>query len=192
MALVNRRQELVALQTAGKNRSKAPPAGRRAGRQVKASCRRLLALVSREISHVEKAIDTLINAHRPLRERQAVLTSMSGIGPAIAATLIAAMPELGSLSRRQAASLAGVAPHPRQSGNRQGRRRVHGGRQEVKRALFMAALVAARHNPDLKAFYNRLINNGKKPIVALTALMRKIITILNAKIRDHKLNNQVS
>jgi transposase len=102
------------------------------------------------------------------------------------------MPEIGAMSGRQAASLAGLAPHPHQSGQRDSYRRTRGGRpevcpkgtQSVKRALFMAAMAARNHNPALKAVYERLIHNGKKPLVAITALMRKLITIINARLRD--------
>ncbi|MFO1119884.1 MAG: transposase [Rhodospirillales bacterium] len=114
----------------------------------------------------------------------ALIEEIPGCGHRTAVTLAALMPELGTLSRRRAASLAGLAPHPRQSGQHDGYRRVRGGRPEVKRALFMAAMAARNHNPDLKTVYNRLIANGKKPLVALTALMRKLITIINARIRD--------
>ena len=191
-ALVARRQELIAVQTAERNRSKAPVTNRKAGRHVKASCPRVLKAVAREIEKVEDAIAAIMEADERLRAMEKILQSVKGIGPAIASTLIACMPELGMLSRRQVASLAGLAPHPRQSGKMNGYRRISGGRKEVKRALFMAALVASRHNPDMKAFYQRLLENGKKPIVALTALMRKILTILNAKIRDYWENAQMS
>ena len=97
------------------------------------------------------------------------------------------MPELGSLNRGQAAALAGLAPHPRQSGNSDAYRHTTGGEPEIKRILFMAALAAARHHPQLRPFFLKLTNNGKKPIVAITALMRKLIVIANAKLRPiHK------
>ena len=98
------------------------------------------------------------------------------------------MPELGTLDRKQAASLAGLAPHPRHSGQSNAYRCVKGGRPILRQALFMAAMCATKHNPTLKSFYQRLIANGKKPIVALTATMRKLITIANAKIRDAQLS----
>jgi len=94
------------------------------------------------------------------------------------------MPELGSLTRRQAASLAGVAPHPRDSGTLKGYRRMRGGRTTIRPVLFMAALAASRAKGDLSLFYQRLVQNGKKPIVAIAALMRKIVVILNARLRD--------
>ena len=186
------RQELIAVQTAERHRSKAPVTHRKAGRHVNASCQRVLKAVAKEIEKVEEAIAAIMEADERLRTMEKILQSVKGVGPAIASTLIACMPELGKLSRRQVASLAGLAPHPRQSGKMNGYRRVSGGRKEVKRALFMAALVASRHNPDMKAFYQRLLENGKKPIVALTALMRKMLTILNAKIRDYWENAQMS
>lgn len=94
------------------------------------------------------------------------------------------MPELGTLGRKQAAALAGLAPHPRQSGDADRYRRTRGGRPEIKRALFMAALSASRHDTALSAFYKRLRENGKRPLVALTAVMRKMIVIANARLRD--------
>ena len=152
----------------------------------------MLKAITREIKKAEDAIAAIIEADQRLQEMEAVLRSVKGIGPAVAATLLACMPELGTLSRRQAASLAGLAHHPRQSGKMQGHRRTSGGRREVKRALFMAALAASRHDAKMNDFYRRLLENGKKPIVALTALMRKIVTILNAKIRDYRENIQMS
>lgn len=116
------------------------------------------------------------------------MRSIAGIGQTTAAQLAALMPELGTLGRRQAAALAGLAPHPRQSGSNDAYRRTRGGRPEIKQTLFMAALAAARHNPTLRDFYQRLKHNGKKPIVALIAVMRKIIVIANARIRDAQLS----
>ena len=114
----------------------------------------------------------------------AIIKAIPGCGYLTAVTVAALMPEIGSMSGRQAASLAGLAPHPHQSGQRDGYRRTRGGRPEVKRALFMAAMAARNHNPALRAVYERLIHNGKKPLVAITALMRKLITIINARVRD--------
>lgn len=187
-AMVARRKELVCTRTAEKNRLKAPATTQR----VRESCKRMIDLINREIADLQNAIEKLVKTHDQLRERHAVLSSVTGIGSVLATSLIANMPELGHLSRRQAASLAGVAPHPRQSGKQQAYRRTSGGRPEVKEALFIAALVAVRRGPTFKSFYQRLIDNGKKPIVALTALMRKIITILNAKLRDLFMQEQMS
>ncbi len=186
--LVARRQELVDLRTAEKNRLQAPVATGR----IKTSCRRLIRLIGQEIVDLEAAIQRLIKADDTLKQTQKILTSVKGVGPVVATTLIATMPELGSLTRRQAASITGLAPHPRKSGKYQGYQRTSGGRPEARKALFMAALVASRYNPELKTFYQRLLDNGKKPIVALAAVMRKIITILNAKIRDMKTQMKMS
>ena len=113
-------------------------------------------------------------------------SSTSGIGPIASATLIAELPELGRLNRREIAALVGVAPMANDSGNARGRRRIQGGRFEVRRVLYMAALTATRRNPVIKAFYERLVAAGKLPKVALVACMRKLLTILNAMVRARK------
>ncbi len=129
-------------------------------------------------------IHELIDRDPATAEVVAIIKDIPGCGHVTAVTVAALMPEIGSMTGRQAASLAGLAPHPCQSGQRDGYRRTRGGRPEVKRALFMAAMAARNHNPTLKVVYERLLHNGKKPIVAITALMRKLITIINARIRD--------
>ncbi|MDT0635838.1 transposase [Spectribacter hydrogenoxidans] len=116
-----------------------------------------------------------------LRQRYDIIQAIPGCGPVAATALVALLPELGQANRR---GIAALAPHPRQSGKTNGYRRVRGGRPEVRQALFMVALAASRHHPTLQAFYNRLVANGKKKIVAITAVMRKLITIINARIRD--------
>jgi transposase len=118
-----------------------------------------------------------------MREAAQTLRAIAGIGPATAATLLALMPELGHLNRRQAAAPAGLAPHPRQSRAFDAYRRTRGGRPQVKSAMFMAARSVVRYNKSLTAFYQRLLANGKKKLVALTAVMRKLIVIANAKLR---------
>lgn len=177
--LVSARRELVRERVAYRNRLQAPGVA-----PIEPRLARILAVLDAEIAGLDADIDMLIKACEPLRQTVAVLRSIAGIGPATAAQLTALMPELGTLGRRQAAALAGLAPHPRQSGTKDAYRRTRGGRPEVKHALFMAALAAARHNPTLRDFYQRLKNNGKKPIVAIIAVMRKIIVIANARIRD--------
>jgi transposase len=185
--LVMIRRDLVAARQAFANRLHAPGAA-----LVKKPVAAVIACLEKQIHDTEAAIEALIEADDALRQAAKTIRTIPGVGPVTAANLIGLMPELGSLSRRQAASLAGLAPHPRQSGQTDGYRKTRGGRPEVKRALFMAALVAARHNPQLKTFYDRLCTNGKKPIVALTALMRKLIVIINAKLRNLKACEQVS
>lgn len=174
-----RRADLVAMRTAERNRLKHPNYA-----AVKEEMEDMLASLQRRIDAYEARIDDLIAQSAPLAARRDTLVSVTGVGRQTAATLLACMPQLGNLTRRQAASLAGCAPHPRDSGKSNGYRKTHGGRKNVKTALFMAAMTARNFNPTLKTFYLRLIHNGKKPMVALTAVMRKLITILNAKLRD--------
>lgn len=181
-SLVLTRRDLVNDRTAYGNHLKAPTAG-----PSRIFLKKILTALQRQIKALDGEIQTLLDQGGEITQAQNALLDIPGIGPATAAALIALMPELGTLSRRQAAALAGLAPHPNDSGLSNGYRRTRGGRPEVKRTLFMAALSASKHNPKLKTFYDRLIKNGKKPIVALTAVMRKIIIIANAKLRDLKL-----
>jgi len=177
--LVTTRRDLVAQRVACRNRLQAPgsaPVARR--------LERLLGALDNEIAGLEADIDALIARSAPLARSRNVLQAIAGIGPTTAATLLALMPELGTLPRRQAAALAGLAPHPRQSGKHDAYRKTRGGRPDIKRTLFMAALAARSHNKSLKPFYDRLIATGKKPLVALTALMRKLLVIANARLRD--------
>jgi transposase len=177
--MAHTRHDLVAERTAMTNRLKAPGAG-----PVAATLRTVLDALATAIRDLTEQINLLIKAHNPLKTVSHTLQSIKGLGPVTAIELTAFLPELGTLNRRQAAALAGLVPHPNQSGSHNGYRRTRGGRQSVKPALFMAALAASKHNPQLAAFYQRLRNNGKKPLVALTAIMRKIIIIANAKVRD--------
>ena len=180
-ALVLLRRDLVADHTAWNNRSQAPNAEH--AQHVHAA---MIAALQTQIQTVDQQIKAVINASSTLKTLEKTLRLVAGIGPAMSAGLIALMPELGTLNRREVASLAGLAPHPQQSGQSHGYRSTRGGRPEVRRLLFMAAMAASRSKSELAAFYKRLVANGKKPIVALTALMRKIIVIANAKIRDQR------
>ncbi|MGP7797157.1 IS110 family transposase, partial [Sphingomonas sp. CLY1604] len=159
--LVSARQDLVEQRVACKNRIQAPGMG-----DLAARLHRILAALDAEIAGIEADMQALIAACQPLRQAVDVLGGITGIGPVTAARLVALMPELGTLGRRQAAALAGLAPHPRQSGASDAYRATRGGRPGVKHTMFMAALTAARRHPDLNAFYRRLLANGKKPIVA--------------------------
>ncbi len=181
-ALLSRRADLLAIRIAEQTRSLHPGY---ADAALKASLRAMLKLLNAQLAKLDLRIEALIGQSPPLSAKFAVMTSVKGIGKQTALTLLGNMPELGSLTRRQAASLAGVAPHPRDSGKTAGYRRTIGGRAQVKRCLFMAAMAARRFNADLRAFFERLIQNGKKPMAAITAIMRKLIVILNAKLRDH-------
>lgn len=178
-SLVRLRDDLVQQRGGLERRLKAP-----GGEAVKPRLALLIGDLDRHIAAVMGDIEALLARHARLAERVAIIDRIPGCGEVTAITLVALMPELGRLTRKQAASLAGLAPHPRQSGARDAYRPVRGGRPELKRCLFMAALVACRHNRELKAFYERLRANGKKPLVALTAVMRKLITIINARLRD--------
>jgi transposase len=177
-ALVLTRRDLVAERQACSNRLAAPGTG-----VVQPYLAKLEACLREQIAAIGEAIEALIHKHTPLKAATETLRSVSGIGATTAAALVALMPELGRLDRRQAAALAGLAPHPNQSGATNAYRRTKGGRPEVKRSLFMAAMSAIKHNKILKAFYQRLKDNGKKPIVALIAVMRKLIVICNAMLR---------
>jgi transposase len=179
--LVARRRQIVQMIVAEENRARSATA-----RQAQKSIRRLLSALRRELGALDKDMDGHIRKSPLWLVRQDLLTSMPGVGPTIARTLLAELPELGSLDRRSIAALAGLAPFTRQSGKWRGKSFIGGGRSSVRSALFMAALVAIRHNPVLKAFRDRLVAAGKPKIVAVVATMRKLLTILNAMIRDQK------
>jgi transposase len=177
--LIRLRTQLVKQRAALTNQIKAP-----GGEIAKKHLGALRDAACQQIAAIEADIRALIERDPAAAAVVAIIKDIPGCGPLTAVTVTALMPELGAMSGRQAASLAGLAPHPHQSGQRDGYRRTRGGRPEVKRALFMAAMAARNHNPTLKVVYERLLQNGKKPILAITALMRKLITIINARIRD--------
>lgn len=176
--LIKRRQELVIIRTQEKNRASGPDRT-----LLIKSSKLILKALDRAIKVIDEEFKEL-QRHPTLKSKHETLKQVYGIGDKVALTLLATMPELGTITNKQAASLAGVAPHPKQSGQANGYRRTCGGRQNVKPILFLAAMTAARSKSELGNFYNRLIQNGKKPIVAIVAVMRKIIVIANAKLRD--------
>ena len=178
-ALLSRRQDLVLMRSAESARLAHPRY-----RSLKASLNAVIKTLNGQIKAIEDEIKKIIRQSKELDAKVAIMTAITGIGQTTAAVLAGFMPELGTLTRRKAASLAGCAPHPRDSGASRGYRATTGGRASVKRALFMAALSARKSNPELRAFYERLVQNGKKSMVAITAIMRKLIVILNAKLRD--------
>jgi transposase len=178
-ALVRRRQELIATKVAEKNRAKAP-----GGHNLAASFEAVIKVVERQILTIDAAIRELIANSSTLKHRAAVCMAMDSLGPIVAAKLLAILPELGSMTRRKAAALAGVAPHPNDSGLKRGYRKIRGGRPDVRTTLFMPALRAAAGKGEFAPFYKRLIANGKKPMVAIAAVMRKIVVTLNARLRD--------
>ncbi len=181
--LVATRADLVRDRVAWSNRAKAPTAD-----PVAQTIATMRATIQAEIDRIDQAIDALLKSCQQIARIVTELRSITGFGPKTAVALIALMPEIGTLNRRRAASLAGLAPHPNQSGAADRCRPTRGGRPQIKPILFMAALAAAKHDPILSAFYKRLVSTGKKPIVAMTAVMRKLVVIANARIRDAKLN----
>ena len=178
--LVVRRRQLVALRTMEKNRRQVMP------QELKSGIDRIIKTLDRELKRLEQLIEHAVEQHAPSRHKRELLTSMPGIGNAVAATLLGDLPELGSLNRREIASLTGVAPFNRDSGKLRGKRRIRGGRAHSRTALYLSAMVATRFNPDIKRFYERLVGAGKHKKVALTACIRKIVTALNAMLRDNK------
>lgn len=146
---------------------------------------RRIRQIDTDVRRLDQRIAETIAGVPALAERQALLCSMPGVGPVLAATLLAFLPELGSLGNRPIGALVGVVPYDFDSGKMRGLRRIWGGRARIRRVLFMAAQTAAMHNPVLKAFKQRLVAQGKKPKVAIVAVMRKLIITLNAMVRDN-------
>jgi len=177
--LVARRRQIIAMIVAERQRQKRLLAPR-----LQHSITRLLEALHKELSEVDRAIDTEVRGSDIWREKEKLLASVPGVGPVIARTLLAEMPELGRLDRREIAALAGLAPWTRQSGQWRGKSFIGGGRASVRAVLFMGAITAARHNATLKAFHQRLIDAGKPKLVAIVAVARKLLTILNAIIRS--------
>jgi transposase len=176
--LVARRRQIVEMIGSEKQREK------RANPRIKKSIGRLVKALERELSSVETDIDDAVRGSPAWREKEDLMSSVPSVGPAISRTLIAELPELGTLDRKQIAALVGFAPFTRQSGRWRGKSLIGGGRASVRRTLFMGAMVAARFNPVLKVFYERLVAAGKPKKVALIAVARKLLTILNAIVRD--------
>lgn len=177
--LVARRRQIVEMLQAERQREK-----RATVRRLRKSIERLIKALEKELAELDGEIDGTVRASPAWRETEDLLASVPGVGAQTARTLIAELPELGKLDRKQIAGLAGLAPYTRQSGKWKGKSMIAGGRKTVRCAVFMAAMVAARHNPVLKAFRDRLVQAGKPKLVAIIATARKLLTILNAIIRD--------
>jgi transposase len=171
--LIARRRQVVDMMTMERNRRHMLTSKR-----LIKSVDRLLAVLQKELSSLEQELDDTIRGTPAWREKEELLTSVPGVGNGLARTLLADLPELGQLGRRQIAALVGVSPFNRDSG------RFRGKRAKVRAVLYMGALVASRHNSVLSAFYQRLLADGKAKKVALTAVMRKLLVILNAIVRD--------
>lgn len=179
--LVARRRQIVAMMAAEGQRER-----RVTDKRLKKSIARLRKALEKELIDLDGDINEHIRGSPAWAEKEDLLASVPGIGKTIARTLIAELPELGSLDRRQIAALAGLAPWTRQSGRWRGKSFIGGGRKSVRNALFIGAMVASRHNPLLKQFRDKLVANGKPKLVALVAVARKLLTILNAILRDQR------
>jgi transposase len=177
--LLVRRSQVIGMIAAEKNRLKtAVPAVRK---HIKAH----IAWLEGQRDDLDAELRGRLKASPIWREKEQLLRGVAGIGPVASLTLLAALPELGTLSRKEIASLAGLAPIARDSGTLRGKRTIWGGRARVRQGLYMATVSATKHNPVIRAFYQRLIAAGKPPKVALTACMRKLLTILNAMLRTN-------
>ena len=177
-ALVTRRHQLVEMLTAEKNRL-----GQAVAKAVRAGIQEHIRWLEKRLADIDRDLADAIGRTPVWREKDELLRSVQGVGPVLSTTLLAGLPELGALGRKQIAALVGVAPLNRDSGRYRGKRMVWGGRARVREALYMGTLVATRFNPVIRAFYQRLLAAGKPKKVALTACMRKLLTILNAMAR---------
>ena len=179
--LLARRRQLVVMKNAEKQRL-----GKATDPITRRSLKAMITSLDKQLGVIDKAIGRLIEADPALTEKLARLKTVPGIGDVSACTLLAELPELGLASRHEIAALSGVAPISRDSGRYRGKRRIQGGRVEVRAPLYMATLVAIRHNPVIRPFYRRLRDAGKPAKVALVACMRKLLTMLNAMLRDRR------
>lgn len=180
--LLTRRRQIVQMITAEKNR-----AMRQATKPaLQKSIGRILKALELELAKLDGDINTMVKNSPQLQEKEDLLASVPGVGKVVARTLLAEMPELGKLNGKQVAALAGVAPWTRQSGQWRGKSMIGGGRSTCRTVLFLAALSAKRYNKDLQVFALRLLNAGKTKMVVIIAVARKLLTILNAILRDRK------
>ena len=182
-ALVQRREQLVNLLTMEEQRLM-----QTRDAVLKKLTQSLIRELQKQVKQIEEMIEQQIDDDDTLRGQSARLQQVKGIGKVTASTILAELPELGKLSRKQVGALAGVAPYNRDSGTLRGRRTIRGGRIKIRRVLYMAATVAARFNPILKSFYQRLVSAGKPKKVALTAVMRKLVVLLNHLIKNPQFN----
>jgi len=177
--LVARRRQILQMLTAERQRLQ-----RTAEPRLKKSLGRLIRALQKELEQIDGDIDQAVRASPAWLRKEDLLRSVPGVGKIVSRTLLAEMPELGTLDRRQAAALAGLAPFTQRSGQWRGKSFIGGGRASVRSALFLASLSAARHNPQLRLFHQRLIAAGKPKMVALIAVARKLVILLNAILRD--------
>jgi len=178
--LIARRRLILDMITAENNRLSLSP------RPVREDIRKHITWLQRRLKQIDKDLDGAVRNSPIWREKDNLLKSVPGVGPVLSMTLLANLPELGTLNRRKIAALVGVAPFNRDSGTLRGRRTIWGGRSAVRAVLYMATLSAVRFNPVIRQFHERLKAAGKAPKVALTACMRKLLVILNAVIRNER------
>jgi transposase len=178
--LVARRRQIIAMMVAERQRAGRLP------KRLKKSCERVVRVLEKELAALDQDIDDTVRGSPAWREKEDLLVSTPSVGDITARTLIAELPELGTLDRRKIAALVGVAPFTRQSGRWQGKACIGGGRPAVRAALFVATMSAVRHNPTIRAFRERLLAKGKPKMVVMVACMHKLLTILNAILRDRK------
>nr|ADI87770.1 transposase [uncultured Nitrospirae bacterium MY4-5C]ADI87787.1 transposase [uncultured Nitrospirae bacterium MY4-5C] len=176
-AIVVRRRQLVDIHTEEKNRLYIAP------KKIKKDIEEHLDWLKKRLNEIDKEIDRFIKNSPVWREKEKILRSVPGVGPILTATLLCELPELGVLDRKKISALVGVAPFNRDSGKFRGTRCVWGGRTAVRAVLYMGTLSAIRFNPAIKEFYQRLRSTGKKPKQAITACMRKLLTILNSIVK---------
>jgi transposase len=179
--LIERREDLKKMLTQEKNRLQSP-----AQKELKKSFTAIIDALNAELKKIDQDIEKYCDKHPQIQEKRKVLETVNGIGKVVSAQLIALLPEIGKIDRKKIASLAGLAPHPYESGKKIGYRCTRGGRANVKKILFMAALTASRSKSSLGDFYTNLIHKGKKKMVAIVALMRKILVIANARVREYE------
>ena len=180
-ALVVRRRQLIDMRTAETNRLETCRVV-----AVRRNIQKMINMLDKQIEKVDDDIDTTIRNSPVWREREDLLSSVKGVGSTTARTMLAQLPELGRLNRREIAALVGVAPFNHDSGTHRGQRYIRGGRSEVRSVLYMATVTAVRCNPQIRVVYDRLVGAGKKPKVALIACARKLLTILNAMMRTNQ------
>jgi transposase len=176
-----RRRQLIDMITMEKNRLD------KTSDELKKSIQRIIKALEKELQAINEALEKSIQNDADYAQKNMLLKSIKGVGSVVAAGLIADLPELGNVSAKQISALAGLAPYNRDSGTLRGKRTIWGGRASVRTTLYMATLVATRHNPQIKSFYERLCNAGKQKKVALTACMHKLLIIMNAMIKHNEL-----
>jgi transposase len=181
-ALLGRRKQLNEMLQAEKNRLRTNAQSQ----SLQQSLKHVIRCLKTELKAIDQEIEQFLQEHQELQEQETLLRSAKSIGRVTAATLLADLPELGQLDRKEIAALVGVAPMNRDSGRKRGYRKTQGGRPQVRSALYMSALTGIRYNPILKAQYQQLVKRGKEKKVAITACMRKMLTILNAMMRDQQ------